>query len=152
MNEKESYQNIIAELQDSLQGLEDKLSSPFQAGAEPVVEFIECMVITEELLKEVYHAYFSAEKAPEEDQAAHVLYELAQEKLVTPYLVEEFMEAQRAVILFRRSEHLQEHALYQEYLTKIPLFNAMLRAVLPVIEQLPRGLDIRYEERDHEEE
>ena len=30
MNEKESYQNIIAELKDSLQGLEDKLSSHFK--------------------------------------------------------------------------------------------------------------------------
>lgn len=152
MDGKDAYKNIIAELKDSLDGLENKLSSPFQAGAEPVVECIECMVIAEELLKEVYHTYFNSEKAPEEEQAATVLYELAQDKLVTPYLVEEFMEAQRAVILFRGSETLKQYPLYQDYLAKIPLFYAMLCAVLPVIERLPQGLDTRSLETEPDEE
>lgn len=140
-----SYASLIAELKDALRGFQEKLRAQ---KAKPTIECIECMAIAEDLLKEVYHCYFTQEEAPEEDKAGTVLFELAKQELVTPYLVEEYMEAQRAVHIFRRSDILEEHALYQEYLAKIPLFYATLEAVIPVIERLPQGLDTRYEERE----
>lgn len=151
MADKVSYQSSIAELHDALEGLKQKLAADSKE-SESLVECIECMVIAEDLLTEVYHTYFSSEQSFEEDKPATVLFELARNELITPYLVEEFMEAQRSVILFRRADHLKEHTLYQEYLSKIPIFYAMLKALIPVIERLPKGLKKTYEERDHDEE
>jgi hypothetical protein len=148
---KKSYQSSIAELHDALEGFKEKLAAYSDESAS-VVECIECMVIAEDLLNELYYTYFSSQQSFEEDKAATVLFELARNELITPYLVEEYMEAQRAVILFRVAENLKEHTLYQEYLSKIPIFCAMLQALVPVVERLPKGLERSYEERDDDEE
>jgi len=147
MYEEHSYVSFIGELQDAMRTFKEKLGAQQE---EPIIECLECISIAEDLLKEVYLAYFSAVEAPEEDRAATVLFELAQHKLVTPYLVEQYMEAQRAVDLFRKSDSMRELALYQEYLAKIPLIYATLEAVVPVIERLPQGLDVQHEEREHD--
>jgi hypothetical protein len=141
-----AYEHLIAELQEAVKGLEHRIA----AGTVPdqTISCIECMVISEELLEEVYHTYFSAKDAPDEDKAAAVLFELATQELVTPYLVEEYMEAQRAVQIFRLVEQFQDNDLYKEYLSKIPIFCATLKAVVPVIEKLPYGLEIAATEID----
>lgn len=146
MNDRVSYEHLLAELQEAVKGLEHRIAT--KPVKDQTISCIECMVISEELFEEVYHAYFSSKEAPEEDKAAAVLYELATQELVTPYLVEEYMEAQRAVQVFRLAAEFQDNVLYKEYLSKIPIFCATLKAVVPVIAKLPHGLEIVPEEHD----
>lgn len=148
MHDTTSYKTTLAELKDVFAQLDDAitrspdwrvLSPDDRAGA--VATYLECALLSDKLLSEVYALYFSEMEAPEEDEVMTVLHELGLNELISPVQAEEFVDAQVAALIFLGKGEIGGDALYQEYLGKVPHLYGTLKAIAWVTESLPKGLE-----------
>ena len=132
-----SYDVSLSELKDELARLKEHMDASHECHHVKLIgQFVESVTAVEDLFRDVYVVHFRAQAAPGDEEISTVLYELGKDQKIVPEVAEGFLEAQLIALSCTIPGYVDE-TRREEYLAKMPLFYAIMKELMMVIEALP---------------